>query len=43
MGSQLEKEGLFGWRGKVLIVDLSQSKVMEEDIPEEYLLGIGFE
>jgi aldehyde:ferredoxin oxidoreductase len=37
MSSQLAKEELFGWRGKILVVDLSQNKIVEQDLPEEYL------
>ena len=37
MSSQSAKEELFGWRGKVLVVDLSQKKIKTEDISEDYL------
>ncbi len=37
MGSQSAKEGLFGWIGKILVVDLTTSKVIEEDLSEEYM------
>ena len=36
----MEKQaGIFGWRGKILRVDLSQSKKWEEELPREYIDG----
>jgi len=37
MSSQLAKDELFGWKGKILVVDLSLNKISEEKIPEDYL------
>ena len=36
----MEKQaGIFGWRGKILHVDLSQAKTWEEELPREYIDG----
>ena len=38
MGKQTsENKSIFGWRGRILRVDLSQSKIWDEELPREYL------
>jgi len=32
-----EKKETYGWTGKILMVDLSQGKISQQDIPEDYL------
>jgi aldehyde:ferredoxin oxidoreductase len=32
-----KSEGIYGWRGEILQVDLSQSKIEEEELPREYM------
>ena len=40
MGKQnSEQKGIWGWRGRILKVDLSQAKIWDDDLPREYREG----
>lgn len=38
-GQVVEQKNIFGWRGKILRVDLSQKKIWDEELSLDYIDG----